>query len=379
MSTPPPLGLYLHIPFCRQRCDFCAFYLEIYRENRAEAFVRSLLHEIELSAHQHVTPGRQIQSVYFGGGTPTVLAATQLIAILSEIRRHLTFASDCEITVEAHPSTISEQELVQLRQAGVTRMSFGAESMEDGDLTRIGRPGAVHETVTAVTLARAAGFSNINLDLMYGLPRQSLEGWKRTLTHCLTLQPTHLSCYSLTVEQETRLASNIQRERSPAPDEGLQIEMDEVAQRILAEAGYERYEVSNYAKPGYACRHNLLYWTNGEYLGFGPSAQAYLDGTRFGNVANLAAYNLSLVEGHLPIEERTRLSEEEQLRDAVIFGLRLIQGIPSHNLHRHAQNYGYQEITAQLLAQQLIEEDGERSKLSAQGRLQADTIAGQLY
>ena len=377
--TPPPLGLYLHIPFCLQRCDFCAFYLEIYREGRAATFVRSFLHEIGLSAQQHVTPGRPIQSIYVGGGTPTVLAATQLIAILSEIRTHLALASDCEITVEAHPSTISEQDLVQLLQVGVTRMSFGAESMEDGDLTRIGRPGAVHETVLAVTQARTAGFTNINLDLMYGLPSQSLESWQRTLAHCLTLEPTHLSCYALTVEQDTKLASNIQCQRSPAPDEGLQIEMDEAAQRMLGDAGYERYEVSNYAKPGYACRHNLLYWTNGEYLGLGPSAQSYLDGTRFGNVADLAAYNTSLAENRLPIEDRTRLSEKEQLRDAVIFGLRLIRGIPSHHLHQHAANYGYTAITVQLLAQQLIEEDGGRSRLSARGRLQADTIAGQLY
>lgn len=376
----PPLGLYLHIPFCRQRCDFCAFYLEVYREGRAEAFVRSLIHEIGLSAQQHVAAaGRPIQSVYIGGGTPTVLAATQLIAILSEIRTHFTLTSDCEITVEAHPSTISEQDLVQLLQAGVTRMSLGAESMEDGDLARIGRPGAVHETIVAVARARAAGFININLDLMYGLPGQSLESWHRTLTHCLTMAPTHLSCYALTVEQDTKLASDIQRQRSPAPDEGLQIEMDEAAQRMLVDAGYERYEVSNYAKPGYACRHNLLYWTNGEYLGLGPSAQSYLDGTRFGNIADLAAYAASLAASRLPIEDHTRLSEVEQLRDAVIFGLRLTRGIPSHHLHQHAANYGHAAVTARLLAQQLIEEDGERSKLSARGRLQADTIAGQLY
>jgi oxygen-independent coproporphyrinogen-3 oxidase len=375
----PPLGLYLHIPFCRQRCDFCAFYLEIHREDRAEIFLRSLTHEIQLSAQQHVSAGRPIQSVYLGGGTPTVLAATQLLAILSEIRTHFTLALDCEITVEAHPSTVSEQDLVQLHQAGVTRMSFGAESMEDSDLTRIGRPGAVHQTIIAVAQAKAAGFININLDVMYGLPGQSLGGWQRTLAHCLALAPTHLSCYALTIEEGTRLASNIQRRRSPAPDEGLQIEMDKVAQQLLGDAGYERYEVSNYAKPGYACRHNLLYWTNGEYLGLGPSAQSYLDGMRFGNVADLKAYDTSLAESRLPIEERTCLSEEEQLRDAVIFGLRLIQGIPTHNLHQHAANYGHATITAQLLAQQLIEEDGERSRLSERGRLQADTIAGQLY
>jgi oxygen-independent coproporphyrinogen-3 oxidase len=377
--TPHPLGLYIHIPFCRQRCDFCAFYLEIHRENRAETFVRALRHEIGLSAQQHVTTHRPTQSVYFGGGTPTVLAATQLTAILGEIRTHLALAANCEITVEAHPSTISEQYLTQLLQADVTRMSFGAESMEEGDLTRLGRPGTVDETVDAVSRARAAGFTNINIDLMYGLPGQSLEGWQRTLAHCLALEPAHLSCYALTIEEGTKLESEIRRRLSPAPDEGLQIEMDEAAQGMLGNAGYERYEVSNYAKPRYACRHNLLYWTNGEYLGLGPSAQSYMDGTRFGNIANLAAYDASLTAHRLPIEDRTRLSEEEQLRDAVIFGLRLIRGISSHHLHQHAANYGRTAVTARLLAQQLIEEDGRLSRLSARGRLQADTIAEQLY
>jgi len=377
--TPPPVGLYIHIPFCRQRCDFCAFYLEIHRENSAAAFVHSLIHEIGLSARHHTAIDRPIQSVYVGGGTPTVLTTTQLTAILSEIRTHFSLTLDCEITIEGHPSTISEQDLVQLRQAGVIRLSFGAESMDDGDLARIGRPGDVSETVTAVTRAKVAGFTNINLDVMYGLPGQSLESWQRTLTHCLALEPTHLSCYALTVEQDTKLASDIQRRRSPAPDEGLQIEMDETAQRILGDAGYERYEVSNYAKPGYACRHNLLYWTNGEYLGLGPSAQSYIDGARFGNVADITAYKTSLAANSLPIEDHTRLSEEEQLRDAVIFGLRLIRGIPSHYLHQHAENYGYAAVTARLLEQQLIEEDDKRVRLSARGRLQSDTIAEQLY
>jgi oxygen-independent coproporphyrinogen III oxidase len=337
------------------------------------------MHEITLSALQHVVPNRPIQSVYFGGGTPTVLAAVQLTSILSDVRTHFSLTSDCEITVEAHPSTIVEQDLIQLRQAGVTRMSFGAESMDNGELARIGRPGSVGEVVTAVTQARAAGFTNINLDVMYGLPGQRVESWQRTLASCLALEPTHLSCYALTVEQGTKLASNIQRTRSQPPDEDLQIEMDEAAQRILDDAGYARYEVSNYAKPEYACRHNLLYWTNGEYLGLGPSAQSYLDGTRFGNIADLAAYETSLAASRLPIEDRTTLSKEEQLRDAVIFGLRLIQGIPTRHLHQHAANYGHAAVTAELLAQQLIEEDGEHSRLSARGRLQSDTIADLLF
>jgi oxygen-independent coproporphyrinogen III oxidase len=377
--TISPLGLYIHIPFCQRRCDFCSFYLEIHRGSRAQTFVRSLMHEIQLRTQHHATAGRPIQSVYFGGGTPTVLRATQLTAILSEIRTSFTLTTDCEITVEAHPSTISEQGLTQLLESGFTRISFGAESMDDDDLAQIGRSGTVHETIRAMTCARSAGFININLDLMYGLPGQSVEGWQQTLVHCLTLEPTHLSCYALTIEENTKLASDIKRQRSPAPDEGLQIEMDETAQRLLDNAGYERYEVSNYAKPGYACRHNLLYWTNGQYLGLGPSAQSYLDGTRFGNVADLGVYDTSLMAHHLPIEDRIKLSEKEQLRDAVIFGLRLIQGIPSHHLHQHAANYGHAATTARLIDQQLIEEDGECSRLSARGRLVADTIAGQLY
>jgi len=377
--TSAPLGLYIHIPFCRRRCDFCSFYLEIHRESRAETFVQSLTHEIELSGRQYVAANRPIQSVYFGGGTPTVLKASQLGAILSEIRTHCILAADCEVTVEAHPSTISEQDLTRLLQAGATRMSFGAESMEAVDLDRVGRPGTVDETISAVIRARTAGFSNINLDLMYGLPGQTLESWHRTLAHCLALEPTHLSCYALTIEEGTTLASAIQRRLTPAPDEDLQNEMDEAAQGILSHAGYERYEVSNYAKPGYACRHNLLYWTNGEYLGLGPSAQSYVDGIRFGNIADIEAYNVSLTAHHLPIVERIRLSEEEQLRDAVIFGLRLIRGIPSRHLHQHAANYGHTAVTAQLLAQELIEEEGERTRFSARGRLQADTIAEQLY
>ena len=377
--TLSPLGLYVHIPFCRQRCDFCAFYLETYREGRAQSFVKSLIHEIRLSAQEHVPAGRPIQSVYFGGGTPTAIPITQLTAILSEIRRHFALTTDCEITVEAHPRTISEQNLTRLLQTGVNRISFGAESMDDRELTRIGRPGMVSETITAVTQAKAAGFININLDIMYGLPGQNLESWRRTLAHCLELTPSHLSAYALTVEPGTKLESDIRRQRSPAPDEGLQIEMDQTSQRMLADAGYERYEVSNYARPGYACRHNLLYWTDGEYLGLGPSAQSYVGGTRFGNVADLDAYDTSLMANRLPIEERIKLSETEQLRDAVIFGLRLIQGIPSHRLHQHVANYGHAAVTAQLLAQQLIEEDGDRSRLSAHGLLHADTIAERLY
>ena len=377
MTTP--IGLYLHIPFCRQRCDFCAFYLELYRKPAADAFLQALDAEIRLQGAEEEISERMFQSVYFGGGTPTALRADQLITILAGIRQAFSLHRQCEMTVEAHPATVSGSDLALLRKAGFGRISFGAESMHDDELVGMGRPGTPQDTTAAVQAARAAGLANINLDLMYGLPHQTVESWTQTLLRCIELEPTHLSCYALTVEDGTRLAHDIRDEHLQAPDESLQIEMDQATQNILSDAGYQQYEISNYARPGFECRHNLLYWTQGDYLGLGPSAQSFVRGVRFGNVANLTAYQAALAEHRLPIHNRTNLTDEEQLRDAVIFGLRLIRGIPTHQLRDHARNYGYAGRVQELQAGELIVEDGQRSRLSVQGRLYADTIAEKLF
>jgi putative oxygen-independent coproporphyrinogen III oxidase len=372
-------GLYIHIPFCRQRCHFCAFYLEVHRDAAAEAFVRALQTELRLYADDKITGARPLQSLYFGGGTPTMLSAAQLTAIIKTVQQCFALDSGCEITVEAHPGTVTVTDLSALRRSGVTRVSFGAESMQDAELTAIGRPGTQAETITAVEAARSAGFTNINLDLMYGLPGQTIESWTRTLDACCALSPTHLSCYALTVEEGTRFANDIRRNPGRAPDETLQIEMDDVAQELLKGAGYRRYEISNYAMAGFECRHNLLYWTQGDYLGVGPSAQSLMGGVRFGNSPNLVAYQSALEEGRLPVEERIALTGEEQLRDAVIFGLRLHHGIPTSHLNGHAANYGRVQVVNDLRAGNLIEEEGERTRLSAQGRRHADTVAQKLF
>jgi putative oxygen-independent coproporphyrinogen III oxidase len=372
-------GLYLHIPFCRQRCHFCAFYLEPYREQAADAFLLALRTEIRLYATARIDGGRPLQSVYFGGGTPTVLTAIQLASILEVVRQSFALHPECEITVEAHPGTVNDDVLSALRRAGFTRLSIGAESMDDGELARIGRPGAQAETARAVRAAHRAGFTNVNLDLMYGLPGQTVDTWKRSLDACCDLSPTHLSCYALTVEPGTRLAQGIGRHPEQSPDEELHIEMDRTAQRVLSKAGHLRYEISNYAKSGFECRHNLLYWTQGDYLGLGPSAQSFVDGVRFGNIADLAAYQAALTEDRLPVHERTTLTSEEQLRDAVIFGLRLERGIPSSQLDRHAVNYGYLPLVEGLRAQKLLEDRDDRTRLSPRGRLHADTVAEKLF
>jgi oxygen-independent coproporphyrinogen-3 oxidase len=372
-------GLYIHIPFCRQRCHFCAFYLELHRDAAAEDFLRALHTELRLYAADKITAGRSVRSVYFGGGTPTVLTAVQLTSLLSAVRESFTMDRDCEITVEAHPATVGIADLSALRRAGVTRLSFGAESMHDDELVRIGRPGSTADTVEAVAAARTAGFTNINLDLMYGLPGQTLESWQCTLSTCCVLSPTHLSCYALTVEDGTRFAHDVRREPSQAPDEVLQVEMDQAARQMLTEAGYARYEISNYAMPGFECRHNLLHWTQGHYLGLGPSAQSFVDGVRFGNIANLSAYESALAEGRLPVHDRSVLTAKEQLRDAVIFGLRLERGIPTSHLNHHAVNYGYEKVVTLLRTSNLLEEKDARTRLSAQGRLHADSVAEKLF
>ena len=376
MPTQRNIGLYIHVPLCRQRCHFCAFYLEIATPARIEAYLSALEHELTLYHQQNLLDGRALQSIYFGGGTPTVIPALQLTALLDRIQNIYSVTPDVEVTVEAHPSTITRQDWRILAEAGFNRISLGAESMAPQDFIPIGRPGTVSDTEQAVQNARTAGFSNITLDLMYGLPGQSLASWTTTLHTLLALDPTHISCYALTIEDHTKLAQDIAKGLVPAPDEALQVEMEEAAETVLAQAGFTRYEISNYAKPGYACRHNLLYWTDGDYLGLGPSAQSYVAGSRFGNIPNLDAYAGQLQNGHLPVTDRRMLTNEEQHRDALIFGLRLLNGVSSSLT---VDNPGQRDILNRLIAKGLIVEEGTRTRLTPLGRRFADSVASDLF
>ena len=379
MTVSRDIGLYVHIPFCRQRCHFCAFYLEIAREERTASFLAALEQEARLYHQHNLIGGRTLRTIYLGGGTPTAVPATQLIALLAQFRTAFSVDPNAEVTVEAHPSTVSRGDLERLAEAGVTRISFGAESMKEEDFVPIGRPGTVSDTATAVAAARDAGFANINLDVMYGLPGQTLDSWTATLHALVDLNPAHVSCYALTIEDGTRLAHDIERGHLPAPDESTQVEMDAAADSILAGAGFQRYEISNYARPGFACRHNLLYWTDGDYLGLGPSAQSYVDGVRFGNVADLTAYTEQLNQGILPVSERTVLSPSEQARDALVFGLRLLKGVPLHAVGGHRPPEGQRRAMDRLIAQGLLEMENSRVRLTPLGQRYADTVAEELF
>lgn len=374
MRQPIDQGLYIHVPFCHRRCHFCAFYLEIHHPRAAAEFVASLLAELRLYAAESPFNPRPLGSVYFGGGTPTTLNADQLTRILSEAKDSFGLAPDAEVTVEAHPESVTADSLDRLRSGGITRISFGAESMNQAELDRVGRPGSPFDTRQAVAAARAAGFDNINLDLMYGLPDQTLESWHRSLHETLALTPTHLSCYALTVEDGTSLRTAIDRGLVPAPDEALQNEMDDLAATTLAGAGYTRYEISNYCRPGFASRHNRLHWTGGRYLGLGPSAQSYVGGRRFGNISNLGEYHAALRNGRLPLSESEQVGGMHEACERLIFGLRLTEGVALEETGV-LSDAGVAGAVHELITDTLLEREGHVVRLTARGRRYADSVA----
>jgi len=372
------VGLYLHVPFCRTRCHFCAFTLQIHRADRVQRYLDSLAREIRLHAEQRSLAGRRLDTVYFGGGTPTTLSVPQLLSVLRHVRDRFGVNDAAEVSVEAHPDTVTEEGLRALAEAGVNRISFGAQSMNDDELLQIGRRTSGDRTRAAVAMARVAGFSTINLDLIYGVPGQTLDGWLATLDDILSLEPAHLSCYALTVEEKTRLHVDVRRGEAAEPDAALQNEMEDAAADHLAGAGFTRYEISNYCRPGHACRHNLLYWQGQDYLGLGPSAQSYLDGRRFGNVESPDAYSSMLDAGCLPVASSETLSADQRLRERFVLGLRLIEGVDQNLLRHEPPDRAWRQTLDQLTRRGLLEERAGRVRLTEAGRRFADSVAVEL-
>ncbi len=371
------LGIYIHVPFCRTRCSFCAFYLRIYREDQAHTYMDAVKREIRLHAAQASLGGRLPDSLYFGGGTPTTLRPEQLADIVAVVRDCFGLAEQAEVTVEAHPDSVTEEGLQTLRQAGVNRISFGVQSTDEEELIQVGRKTSRAALDRAVAHARTAGFVNLNLDLIYGLPGQTPASWRETLAQAMALAPDHLSCYALTVEDKTHLQVSLHRGDLPEPDQDVQNAMEDEAASLLTASGFQRYEISNYCRPGHACRHNLLYWQGGEYLGLGPSAQSYLNGCRFGNVEDLTAYQDRLAAGEPAVLQSERLSPTQQRREALVFGLRLIEGISLNGASEDSVDQ--RDQTLQRLQQKgLVELEEGRVRLTALGRRFADQVAVEL-
>ena len=270
-----PLSIYIHIPFCRSKCAYCDFASYPGREDLWEAYFRALFSEIEQASDRE----RRVETVFFGGGTPSFVPVAFIGEALEGVAKAFDLAPGAEVTLEANPGTLTPEKLAAYRAMGVNRLSIGAQSFDAALLRDVGRIHTPEDVEAAVRMARAAGFENVSLDLMYALPGQAMNQWENTLRRAIELSPEHVSVYSLIVEEHTPIAA-----RAPEiPDDDEVVEMQRLATALLEEAGYRRYEISNYAREGFRCRHNIAYWQRAEYLGFGAAAHSFIGGERFEN------------------------------------------------------------------------------------------------
>jgi putative oxygen-independent coproporphyrinogen III oxidase len=330
-ATLDPAGVYVHVPFCLTRCGYCDFNAYAGLDHLASRYVAAVLREAELVAP--AWDGVEVVSVFLGGGTPTTLPVADLRRLLERLRALFDVAPDAEVTVEANPDTVDEATLEGLLAAGFGRLSIGAQSFDPSVLAaleRVHQPGSVRRAFRA---ARTAGFANVNLDLIYGAAGESLASWERTLEETIALGPEHVSAYALTIEPATPLGRQVERGLTPAPDPDLQAEMFEAACAVLGEAGYRHYEVSNWARPGYECRHNLGYWERRPYVGLGAGAHGFRDRRRWCNVRPPEEY-LRLVEaGELPVGGSEELEPADAHLEEVFLRLRILRGIPASWIH----------------------------------------------
>lgn len=321
------LGLYIHIPYCLSRCHYCDF--NTYRIDVAavQQYLEGLAQEITLRASAMAIRDRRVCSVFFGGGTPSILHASQLIGILDHCRAAFTLEDDAEVSLEANPGTVDLSKLRTLWEGGVTRLSVGVQAVQDRLLHRIGRAHTTSEAERAFWLMREAGFSNINLDLMFGLPGQSAGDWSETLDWAISVGPEHVSAYGLILEERTPLHQAHRQGEIGLPDEETEAMMYRMAVDRLRDAGFEHYEISNFARLGFRCRHNLVYWQHQEYLGIGAGAYSYLAGRRFYNELLPAGYMSAIAERGTAVAGGEQLSTEMLRSERLMLGLRLRAGL----------------------------------------------------
>ncbi len=319
-----PLGIYIHVPFCRSKCQYCDFYSLATKDDQLmEHYLRAVCRHIRESGP--LAPGYRVDTVYFGGGTPSFFGADGMAAILAAIRKHFDVAANAEITFEANPDSVSDKLLRRLRAEGFNRVSLGVQCDDDDILKKIGRPHNYAQAVAAVERIRKAGFRNLSLDLMYGLPGQDLDHWKQTLEHVLELNPEHMSCYGLKVEEGTPLYDY--QEFCNLADDDAQADMYLAAVDILKAHGFRQYEISNFARKGLYSRHNMKYWTGGEYLGFGPAASSDFAGKRFTAVRDLVSYLTGISEGGQVLAELAEVPFRERAGEYLMLRLRTVGGI----------------------------------------------------
>ena len=364
-------GLYFHIPFCLRKCaycDFCSFTGQ--NEEVMRAYTDALI--CEMTAYRDAARDTVFDTLFFGGGTPSLLPITCVFRVLDAAVRLFRVERDAEITLEANPATADAEKLSALRALGINRLSVGVQSLSDGELAYLGRLHTSKEALAFLSDTRKAGFDNVNVDLMYGIPAQTLSSAQKTLRGILSFAPEHISAYSLMLEEGTPLFR--QKDTLPLPTEEEEEKIDETVFSMLADCGYRRYEISNYAKAGKECRHNLHYWHSDEYLGFGVAAYSYFGGARYGNVPSLPTYLASPAEA---ITERETVDEAALAYEWIMLRLRLSEGL---SLSEYNARFGinlkerHKESLARFLSHGLMQEENGRIFLTGKGRRVSNQI-----
>lgn len=370
-----PIGLYLHIPYCLHKCGYCDFNSHNINEAEMESYVRALLMEMDQAAKS--AKDRRVSTIFFGGGTPTTLPFADLARILEACHRHFQVDPAAEITCEANPATIPQADLKQLREAGFNRLSIGVQSFDPNELKRLERVHSVDEVYLTVERARQAGFDNLSLDLMFALPGQTVERWQDNLQKAIDLQPDHISAYNLTIEPDTVFYKQQSQGQLTMPPDDFQRELFEITIDTLTGAGYEHYEISNYAKPGKQSLHNLNYWVNGEYIGLGAGASSTFKGNRYKNTNLPARYIAQINDTRTAVASRETPDRRQRMGEAVMLGLRLKTGL---SLFQFKNQFGisfqeaFGETVERLKKMELLEISDGQVALTREGLFLADSV-----
>lgn len=371
---PEPINaVYIHIPFCLKKCHYCDF-LSFAQPEQMEQYVSALLAEMQLAVRHYAV---QAKTIFIGGGTPSCLPEPLLEQVLQAVQQYFITPALQEYTLEANPGTLSAEKLRLLKQYGVNRLSLGVQSDNAEQLQLLGRIHGFVQAKEAVQLAKKAGFSNLNLDFMYGLPGQTLAQWQQTLTQALAMAPQHLSLYQLKIEEGTRLETWLKQGKISEFDDELALQMYRLAQTMLAEQGYIQYEISNYARQGFASAHNQVYWRTENYLGVGLGACSWVRPLRWNNQFDLAAYTAQIAAGELPQQQPERLTELEQMEETVFMALRMNCGLSKAVF---AQRFGksvetvFASALQRCVEQGWLQETADAYYLTEEGRVLGNLV-----
>lgn len=369
------LGLYIHVPFCVQKCNYCDFNSFRIKGNDKKEYLDSI--EREMLLYKDEFKDKQFDSVFFGGGTPSILNIAELERLISAVFENFNIKENAEISMECNPGTIDKNKLTYMKKLGINRLSIGLQAIQNHHLKYIGRIHSYEEFEKNYLEAIEVGFDNINIDLMYALPNHKEEEWKLSLDKIISLNPSHISAYSLILEEGTKLYEMYDNDEFKLLDEETDIQMYNYTINKLRENGYNQYEISNYAKKDKECKHNIIYWKCDNYLGLGPGASGYIGNNRYSNISDLNAYNNKVSQNIKPVEEEIILTEKDKIEEFIFMGLRMNEGI---NLNVFEQRFNkkiydiYKDVIDKLIYNKLLELSKDQLKLTQKGREISNTV-----